>query len=53
MQDLAVFLKKYKDLPTLSMACTDDGMRIAESILHSIGFVRILQWYLNFAQARV
>ena len=44
MQDLGGIFESYKDLPTLSMACTNDGMHIAEDILHSIGFVRVLQW---------
>lgn len=44
MQDLGGIFESYKDLPILSMACTDTGMRKAEDILHSIGFVRVLQW---------
>ena len=44
MQDLGGIFEGYKDLPTLSMACTNDGMHIAEDILHSIGFVRVMQW---------
>lgn len=44
MQDLGGIFEPYKDLPLLSMACTDKGVRIAEDILHSIGFTRILQW---------
>ncbi|MDD3150139.1 MAG: hypothetical protein PHV68_04830, partial [Candidatus Gastranaerophilales bacterium] len=36
--------ENYKDLPILSMACNDNGMKTAEDILHSVGFVRVLQW---------
>ena len=44
MQDLGGIFENYKDLPILSMACTNNGMKIAEDILHSIGFVRVMQW---------
>jgi glutamate synthase domain-containing protein 1 len=44
MQDLGGVFANYKDLPVLSMACTDEGMRIADEILHSNGFVRVMQW---------
>jgi len=44
MQDLGGIFESYKDLPVLSMACTNVGTKIAEDILHSIGFVRIMQW---------
>ncbi len=44
MQDLGGVFENYKDLPILSMACTNEGMHIAEDILHSIGFVRVMQW---------
>lgn len=44
MQDLGGVFETYKDLPILSMACTNEGMHIAEDILHSIGFVRVMQW---------
>lgn len=44
MQDLGGVFENYKDLPTLSMACTNEGMHIAEDILHTIGFVRVMQW---------
>ncbi len=43
MQDLGGIFEPYKDLPMLSMACTDMGIRIAEDILHSAGFVRMMQ----------
>lgn len=44
MQDLGGVFEGYKDLPILSMACTNEGMHIAENILHDIGFVRVMQW---------
>ncbi|MGE4496801.1 MAG: glutamate synthase [Deferribacterales bacterium] len=44
MQDLGGRFADYKDLPILSMACTDRGMAIAEDILHKEGFVRVMQW---------
>lgn len=44
MQDLGGLFEDYKNLPTLSMACTDDGMKLAEDILHKIGFTRVMQW---------
>ena len=44
MQDLGGIFENYKDLPVLSMACTNEGMHIAEEILHSTGFVRVMQW---------
>lgn len=44
MQDLGGVFEGYKDLPILSMACTNEGMHIAEDILHNTGFVRVMQW---------
>jgi glutamate synthase domain-containing protein 1 len=44
MQDLGGRFADYKDLPVLSMACTDKGMATAEDILHKEGFVRVMQW---------
>ena len=44
MQDLGGIFEPYKNLPTLSMACTDDGIKIAEEILHEAGFNRVMQW---------
>ncbi|PLX69471.1 MAG: glutamate synthase [Denitrovibrio sp.] len=44
MQDLGGRFENYKELPILSMACTDEGTKIAEDILHDIGFSRIMQW---------
>ena len=29
---------------TLSLACTDEGLKVAEDILHAAGFQRVLQW---------
>lgn len=44
MQDMGGVFEKYKGLPILSMACTDDGIKIAEDILHKEGFIRVFQW---------
>ncbi|ADD68433.1 conserved hypothetical protein [Denitrovibrio acetiphilus DSM 12809] len=44
MQDLGGRFANYKELPILSMACTDQGTKIAEDILHDAGFSRIMQW---------
>ncbi len=44
MQDLGGIFKDYKDLPVLSMACTDEGLNIADNILAEEGFVRAMQW---------
>ena len=44
MQDLGGIFEDYKGLPILSMACTDSGMKMAEDILHDIGFMRVMQW---------
>lgn len=44
MQDLGGIFKDYKDLPILSMACTDEGLNIADNILAEKGFVRAMQW---------
>jgi glutamate synthase domain-containing protein 1 len=44
MQDLGGIFEGYKHLPTLSLACTDAGLKIAEDLLHAAGFQRVLQW---------
>jgi glutamate synthase domain-containing protein 1 len=44
MHDLGGIFESYKHLPTLSMACTDEGLKIAEDILHDAGFQRVMQW---------
>ena len=44
MQDLGGIFESYKDLPCLSMAATVEGTRLAEDILHDVGFTRVLQW---------
>ena len=44
MQDLGGIFKDYKHLPTLSLACTDEGLKIAENLLHARGFHRVFQW---------
>jgi len=44
MQDLGGIFEDYKHLPTLSLACTDEGLKIAEDLLHAKGFRRVHQW---------
>ena len=44
MQDLGGIFEGYKDLPILSMACTEEGTKLAEDFLHNEGFVRVMQW---------
>ena len=44
MQDLGGIFEEYKHLPTLSLACTDEGLKLAEDMLHAAGFQRVLQW---------
>jgi len=44
MHDLGGIFENYKHLPTLSMAATDEGVKIAEDILHQAGFQRVMQW---------
>lgn len=44
MQDLGGIFEDYKGLPILSMACTGHGMKIAEDLLHELGFTRVMQW---------
>ena len=44
MHDLGGIFEGYKHLPTLSLACTDEGLKIAEDMLHVAGFQRVLQW---------
>ncbi len=44
MQDLGGIFENYKDLPILSMAVTDEGMKYAEDLLHRLGFVRVFQY---------
>lgn len=44
MQDLGGIFEDYKHLPTLSLACTDEGLKIAENLLHGKGFRRVHQW---------
>ena len=44
MHDLGGIFEAYKHLPTLSLACTDEGVRIAEEMLHAAGFQRVMQW---------
>jgi len=44
MQDLGGIFAEYKDKPTLSLACTDAGLKIAEEILDAVGFKQVFQW---------
>ncbi|MEJ2199754.1 MAG: glutamine amidotransferase family protein [Desulfuromonadaceae bacterium] len=44
MHDLGGLFEAYKHLPTLSLACTDEGVKIAEDMLHAAGFQRVMQW---------
>jgi glutamate synthase domain-containing protein 1 len=47
MQDLGGIFENYKELPILSMACTDEGMKFAEDMLHKIGFTRVFQYNME------
>ncbi len=47
MQDLGGIFENYKDLPILSMACTDAGMKTAEDLLHEMGFTRVFQYNME------
>jgi len=44
MQDLGGIFADVKHLPTLSLAATDEGVRIAEELLAAAGFHRVRQW---------
>lgn len=44
MHDLGGIFEGYKHLPTLSLAGSDEGLKIAEDMLHAAGFQRVLQW---------
>jgi len=44
MQDLGGIFEQHKHLPTLSMAATDEGIKIAEDILHDLGFSCKFLW---------
>jgi glutamate synthase domain-containing protein 1 len=44
MHDLGGIFESYKHLPTLSLAGPDEGLKIAEDMLHAAGFQRVLQW---------
>ncbi|MBN1142086.1 MAG: glutamine amidotransferase family protein [Deltaproteobacteria bacterium] len=44
MQDLGGIFEGYKQLPTLSLACTDEGLKIAEDTLRAAGFQTVLKW---------
>jgi glutamate synthase domain-containing protein 1 len=44
MQDLGGMFADYKDKPTLSLACTDEGLMIAEQLLEARGFRQVFEW---------
>src|SRR5512139_1074270 len=44
MQDLGGIFADFKDKPTISLACTDVGLEIAEDILDTLGFRQVFQW---------
>ncbi len=44
MEDLGGIFAGYKDKPTLSLACTDDGLKIAEDLLDAVGFKKLFEW---------
>src|SRR5512135_1214392 len=44
MQDLGGIFEEYKQFPTLSLACTDEGLKIAEELLDGVGFRQVFQW---------
>jgi len=44
MQDLGGAFEDYKNFPTLSFACNDEGRKTAERILSEIGFRRQFEW---------
>lgn len=46
-QDLGGIFENYKNLPILSMACSDLGMKYAEDLLHSKGFTRVFQYNME------
>lgn len=47
MQDLGGIFENYKDLPILSMAVTDDGIKSAEDLLYKIGFTKVFQYSMD------
>lgn len=44
MQDLGGIFADYKDKPTISLACTDEGLMIAEEMLNDRGFRQVFEW---------
>ena len=47
MQDLGGIFENYKDLPILSMAVSDEGMKYANDLLRNIGFISVFQYNLE------
>jgi len=46
-QDLGGIFENYKNLPILSLACSDSGMKYAEDLLHQYGFTRVFQYNME------
>ncbi|MGE4544489.1 MAG: glutamine amidotransferase family protein [Pedobacter sp.] len=44
MQDLGGIFENYKHLPTLSLACTDEGLQIVKTIMDARGFRLVHEW---------
>jgi hypothetical protein len=44
MQDLGGMFEQFKGLPILSIACSDEGLKLANNILHRRGFERVFEW---------
>ncbi|MDK2846656.1 MAG: hypothetical protein PWP34_9 [Desulfuromonadales bacterium] len=44
MQDLGGIFENYKHLPTLSLACTDEGLQITKAIMDARGFRLVHEW---------
>ena len=52
-QDLGGIFENYKDLPILSMAVTDEGMKYANDLLRNIGFVSVFQYNLEVYPSKI
>jgi len=44
MQNLGGIFEDFKEFPTISLACTDEGLKIAEEMLETIGFRQVFEW---------
>lgn len=47
MQDLGGIFENYKNLPILSMAVTDNGIKETEELLHRAGFKKVFQYKMD------